>query len=84
MIRYYLPKTLPRDKWKGFRNGRYFVRFPDGAQARIGFDIDAGSDRRPLYMESWSNPKPGSLNLATDETDGSGFHGGDPENEDPN
>ena len=81
MIRYHLPKTLPRDKWKGFRNGRYFVRFPDGTHARIGFDIDAGSDRRPLYMKSWFNPKPGSRNLATDESDGSGFHGGDPEKE---
>ena len=81
MIRYHLPKTLPRDKWKGFRNGRYFVRFPDGTHARISFDIDAGSDRRPLYMKSWFNPKSGSRNLATDETDGSGFHGGDPEKE---
>lgn len=81
MIRYHLPKTLPRDKWKGFRNGRYFVRFSDGTHARISFDIDAGSDRRPLYMKSWFNPKPGSRNLATDETDGSGFNGGDPEKE---
>lgn len=81
MIRYHLPKTLPRDKWKRFRNGRYFVKFSDGTYARVSFDIDAGSDRRPLYMKSWFNPKPGSRNLATDESDGSGFHGGDPEKE---
>ena len=35
MIRYHFPKTLPRDKWKKLRSGRYFVRFPDGTNARI-------------------------------------------------
>ncbi len=81
MIRYHLPKSLPRDKWKGFRSGRYFVRFPDGTHARIFFDIDAGSNRRPLYMASWFNAKPGSRNLASEDGNSSGFHGGDPEKE---
>ena len=83
MIRYHLPKSLPRDKWKGFRNGRYFVRFSDGSYARIQISVDAGTEPNygPLKMKSWFNPKPGSRNLATDRTDGSGFHGGDPEKE---
>jgi hypothetical protein len=81
MIRYHLPASLPRDKWKRFRNGRYFVKFSDGTHARIKFDVDAGSDRRPLTMQSNFNPKIGSRDLATDMTDGGGFHGGDPEKE---
>jgi len=82
-IRYHMPKTLPRDKWKGFRNGRYFVRFSDGTYARVGISVDAGTEPTygPIKIKSWFNPKPGSRNLATDESDGSGFHGGDPEME---
>jgi hypothetical protein len=81
LIRYHQPKSLPRDKWKRFKSGRYFVRFPDGTHARIRLDIDAGTDPEygPLSMKSWFNAKPGSRNLATDESDGSGFFGGDPE-----
>jgi hypothetical protein len=80
-IRYNLPASLPREKWKRFRNGRYFVKFPDGTHARIKFDVDAGSDRKPLYMQSSFNPKIGSRNLATNITDSGNFHGGDPEKE---
>ena len=77
-IRYHYPSSLEREKWKRFQNGRYFIKFPDGTHARIQFDIDAGSDRKPLYMQSWFNPKPGSRNLSSLIKDGSGFHGGDP------
>jgi hypothetical protein len=81
IIRYRLPASLPRDKWKRYRHGRYFVKFPDGTHARIQFDIDAGSDRSPLYMQSWLNKTPGSRNLASKIKGGGGFHGGDPEKE---
>lgn len=81
MIRYHFPASLPRDKWKRFRNGRYFVKFSDGTFAHIKFDVDAGSDRKPLYMQSYFNPKIGSRNLATNMTDSGSFHGGDPEKE---
>lgn len=80
-IRYDYPASLPRDKWKRFQNGRYFVIFPDGSHARIRLDIDGASDRRPLAMTSWLSLKPGSRNLASPQKDGSGFHGGDPEKE---
>jgi hypothetical protein len=65
-VLYSYSATLPREEWKRVRYGRYFVRFPDGTHGRIQFDIDGGSDTRPLYMESWLNPKPGSRNLATE------------------
>lgn len=83
MIRYHRPSSLPRDKWKGFQNGRYFVKFPDGTHARIQLDVDAGiePDYGPLTMISWLNLKPGSRNLASTIKDGGGFHGGDPEKE---
>jgi hypothetical protein len=65
VVRYEYPATMPRDEWKRVQRGRYFVRFPDNTFGRIQFDIDGGSDRRPLYMESWLNLTPGSRNLAT-------------------
>lgn len=82
-IRYDHPAPQPRGKWKRFQNGRYFVKFADGSHGRIRFDIDAGieSDYGPLSMTSWLNPKPGSRNLASPKSDGSGFHGGNPEEE---
>ncbi len=80
-IRYHHPASQPREKWKRSQRGRYFVKFSDGTHARIEFSIDGGSDRRPLYMASWMNLKPGSRNLASPEKDGSGFHGGNPEEE---
>lgn len=80
-IRYDHPASQPREKWKSFQNGRYFLKFADGSHARIRFDIDAGSSNRPLSMTSWLNLKPGSRNLASPENDGSGFHGGDPDQE---
>lgn len=39
------------------------------------------ADALPLSMISWLNLKPGSRNLASRESDGSGFHGGDPDKE---
>jgi hypothetical protein len=63
-IRYDFPATMPRDQWKRERSGRYFVKFADGSYGRIQFQIDGFSDRRPLYMESWLNLKPGSRNFA--------------------
>jgi hypothetical protein len=65
VVRYEYSATMPRDEWKRVQRGRYFVRFADNTYGRIQFDIDGGSDRRPLYMESWLNLTPGSRNLAT-------------------
>jgi hypothetical protein len=65
-IRYEYKATMPREKWKRMRYGRYFVKFADGTYGRIQFDIDGGSDRSPLSMESWLSLKPGSRNLATE------------------
>jgi hypothetical protein len=65
-VRYEYTDTMPREKWKRARAGRYFVRFGDGSYGRIQFTIDAGSDRRSLYMQSWLSLKPGSRNLATE------------------
>ncbi len=80
-IRYDHPADQPREKWKRFQHGRYFVKFSDASHGRIRFRIDAGSDRRPLSMTSWLNLKPGSRNLASLKSDGSGFHGGNPDEE---
>ncbi len=66
MVRYEYTATMPPDEWKRVRRGRYFVRFADNTYGRIQFDIDGGSDRRPLYLESWLNLTPGSRNLATE------------------
>jgi hypothetical protein len=66
VVRYEYPATMAREKWKRFQKGRYFVRFADDTYGRIQFDIDGGSDRRPLYMESWLSLTPGSRNLATE------------------
>jgi hypothetical protein len=66
VVRYEYSATMPGDKWKRFQKGRYFVRFADDTYGRIQFEIDGGSDRRPLYMESWLSLTPGSRNLATE------------------
>jgi Carboxypeptidase regulatory-like domain len=66
VVRYEYPSTLPREEWKRFQKGRYFVRFADDTYGRIQFQIDGSSDRSPLYMESWLNLTPSSRNLATE------------------
>lgn len=66
VVRYEYPSTLPREEWKRFQHGRYFVKFPDDTYGRIQFQIDGSSDRSPLYMESWLNLTPGSRNLANE------------------
>lgn len=66
-VRYEFPATMPPEEWKRVRQGRYFVKFADGTYGRIQFSIDGGSDRSPLYMESWLSSKPGSRNLATED-----------------
>lgn len=58
--------TMPRKEWKRVQHGRYFVKFADGFYGRIQFEINGGSDRKPLYMESWLSLKAGSRNLATE------------------
>jgi hypothetical protein len=65
-VRYEFPATMQREDWKRVRQGRYFVKFADDTYGRIQFSIDGGSDRSPLYMESWLSAKPGSRNLATE------------------
>ncbi len=80
-IRYDYPADQPREKWKRFQHGRYFVKFADGSYGRIRFSIDGASDRKPLSMTSWLNLKPGSRNLTSLLKDSSGFHGGDPDKE---
>lgn len=65
-IRYEFSATMPREEWKRVRQGRYFVKFADNTYGRIQFSIDGGSDRGPLYMESWLSLKPNSRNLATE------------------
>ncbi|MBB5353968.1 hypothetical protein HNR46_004239 [Haloferula luteola] len=65
-VRYEYSATMPRTEWEPFRQGRYFVKFADDTYGRIQFSIDGGSDRSPLYMESWLSMKPGSRNLATE------------------
>ena len=66
MVRYAHSGANPSGEWKRVQEGRYFVKFPDETFGRVQFSIDGGSDRRPLYMESWLNLKPGSRNLATE------------------
>jgi hypothetical protein len=78
-IRYHYSAAMPKEAWKRFQHGRYFVKFADGSYGRIRLDIDGGSDRRPLKMTSWLCLKPGSRNLASIEKDNSFFGGDDPE-----
>lgn len=66
VVKYEYSATMPREEWKRVRRGRYFVRFADNTFGRIQFEIDGGSDRSPLYMESWLSLKPSSRNLATE------------------
>ena len=66
VVRYEHLATDPEGEWLRFQDGRYFVRFPNDTYGRIQFSIDGGSDRMPLYMESWLNLNPGSRNLATE------------------
>ncbi len=65
-IRYTYTADMPRENWKRFRDGRYFVKFSDGSYGRIQFSVDGGSDDMPFHMESWLNLTPGSRNLATE------------------
>lgn len=62
-IRYEYSAIMPPKDWQRTRKGRYFVKFADGTYGRIQFSIDGGSDRSPLYMQSWLCLKPGSRNL---------------------
>ncbi len=78
-IRYHFSADMPRDEWKRFQQGRYFVKFADGSYGRIRFDIDGGSDRKPLKMTSWLCLKSGSRNLASVEKDNSWFDVANPE-----
>jgi len=78
-IRYHYSADMPREEWKRFQHGRYFVKFADGSYGRIRIDIDGGSDRKPLKMTSWLCLKPGSRNLASPDKDSSWFSSDDPE-----
>jgi Carboxypeptidase regulatory-like domain len=78
-IRYHYSVDMPREKWKRFQHGRYFVKFADGSYGRIRIDIDGGSDRKPLKMTSWLCLKLGSRNLASPDKDSSWFSSDDPE-----
>lgn len=78
-IRYQYSADMPRDQWKRFQQGRYFVKFADGSYGRIRVDIDGGSDRRALKMTSWLYLKPGSRNLASIDKDNSWFGADNPE-----
>lgn len=66
VVRYDYPATMPREEWKRFQKGRYFVKFANDTYGRIQFQIDGNSDRSPLYMESWLNLTPSSRKLATE------------------
>ncbi len=61
--------TMPQGTWKRSAHRSLFVKFADDSYGRIRFGIDGASDRRPLYMTSWLNLKPGSRNLASDQWD---------------
>ncbi len=78
-IRYHYSANMPREEWKRFQHGRYFVKFADGSYGRIRIDIDGASDRKPLKMTSWLCLKPGSRNLASPDKDSSWFSSDDPE-----
>lgn len=67
MVRYQYLASMPGGEWRRVQDGRYFVKFADNTYGRIQFNMDGGSDRRPLYMESWLNLKPNSRNLATEK-----------------
>lgn len=62
-VRYEYSADMPREAWKRIRKGRYFVKFEDGTYGRIQFEIDGGSDRRSLYMQSWLALEPDARNL---------------------
>lgn len=64
-IHYEFPSTLPKEQWKKMEMDSFFIRFPDDTYGRIRFRIDGFSDRSPLTMETWFNPKPGSRNLSS-------------------
>lgn len=66
MVRYEYLEGDSGNDWVRFRDGRYFVKFADNSYGRIQFSIDGGSDRKPLYMESWLSLTPDSRNLATE------------------
>lgn len=64
-IRYDFPSNLSKEQWTNFAMDSFFVRFPDGTHGRIRFTIHGLSNRKPLLMETWFNPKPGSRNLSS-------------------
>lgn len=80
-IRYEYPDTLPIDKWTVFQQAQYFVKFADNTYGKIRIGVDAGSDRSPLSMTSWLNPRSGSRNLASPYMGRAGVRGKDPEKE---
>jgi hypothetical protein len=59
------PASMPKETWKAFMYGRYFVKFADGTHGRIRFSVSGNSDDSPLSMTSWMNLKPGSRNVAS-------------------
>lgn len=59
------PASMPKETWKSFKYGRYFVKFVDGTYGRIRFSVSGDSDDGPLSMTSWMNLKPGSRNVAS-------------------
>lgn len=66
-VRYDFPADVPSGKWKRALKDSFFVKFPDGTHGRIRFTLEGFTDRSPLLLESWWNPKPGSRNLAHSE-----------------
>ena len=72
-IRLEYKADMPKGQWQRMVYGSFFVTFADGSHGRIRIGIDGLSKRSPLMLASWLNLKPGSNNLATNQTDGSGF-----------
>ena len=72
-IRLEYKADMPKGQWQRMVYGSFFVKFADGSHGRIRIGIDGLSKRSPLMLASWLNLKPGSNNLATNQTDGSGF-----------
>jgi hypothetical protein len=59
-----MPGSLPAEKWHGFIQKSYFIRFDDGIFARAKLEMHAGGDHFVVW-ESVLNPRPGSRNLET-------------------
>ncbi|MES2477090.1 MAG: carboxypeptidase-like regulatory domain-containing protein [Verrucomicrobiota bacterium] len=64
-IRYDFPADQSSGEWKRALKDSFFVKFPDGTHGRIRFTLEGFTDRSPLLLETWWNPKPGPRNLAS-------------------